>query len=343
MKIFRQVILPTDNPFLNNKYTVWYYGIINNAKSRDIEGYTERHHIIPESLFKNRIRKGSAGFLPGEPNIVNNLVNLTAREHIICHWLLVKMVQDPWNLKMEQALSRMSQQSFDRGITIPSIIYERMKIARSIHSQNTKWFTNGVTNTRAIDCPEGYWPGMTHSQEGIESLKLNGAKGAKLCTRGPWYTNGVKNIRSNNPPPEYWLGYTMSQEELLSRQSGGHKAIETRRRNKTDKLSPKACATIKKGRQGQVWWTNGIENKLSRSCPGQGFMKGYTKTEDYIRLKKAKKWWNNGTNHVCSELCPIGYVPGKLKTNHKWWTNGLYNKMALECPAGYWLGRTIKV
>jgi len=64
--------------FLNNKYTKWYYDIIANAQGRILEGYTEKHHIIPKSL--------------GGLDINKNLVNLLAREHFICHWLLTKMV-----------------------------------------------------------------------------------------------------------------------------------------------------------------------------------------------------------------------------------------------------------
>lgn len=67
--------------YLPNKYTRWYYQIINNAKSRTkIEGYFEKHHIIPKSL--------------GGSNLKENLVVLTAREHFICHWLLTKMVSN---------------------------------------------------------------------------------------------------------------------------------------------------------------------------------------------------------------------------------------------------------
>ena len=36
--------------FINNKYTRWYYNIINNSKSTQVLGYTERHHVIPRSL-----------------------------------------------------------------------------------------------------------------------------------------------------------------------------------------------------------------------------------------------------------------------------------------------------
>jgi 5-methylcytosine-specific restriction endonuclease McrA len=64
--------------FLQNKYTKWYFNIIFNSQSRDIIGYTEKHHIIPKSL--------------GGSNEQTNLVKLTAREHFICHWLLTKMV-----------------------------------------------------------------------------------------------------------------------------------------------------------------------------------------------------------------------------------------------------------
>lgn len=56
-----------------------YNRIINkaiNEKDLRINGYYEKHHIIPKSFGGNK---------------ENNLVKLTAREHFICHWLLVKM------------------------------------------------------------------------------------------------------------------------------------------------------------------------------------------------------------------------------------------------------------
>lgn len=66
--------------FLDNKYTKWYYAIIANARTNIPCGYTENHHIIPKCL--------------GGTDILENLVNLTAREHFICHWLLTKMVEN---------------------------------------------------------------------------------------------------------------------------------------------------------------------------------------------------------------------------------------------------------
>ncbi len=36
--------------FIDNKYTRWYFNIINAAKARQTNtGYTERHHIIPRT------------------------------------------------------------------------------------------------------------------------------------------------------------------------------------------------------------------------------------------------------------------------------------------------------
>lgn len=66
--------------FINNKYSSTYFRIINRAKIRFLEGYTERHHIIPKSL--------------GGLNEPSNLVPLTSKEHYIVHLLLPKMVID---------------------------------------------------------------------------------------------------------------------------------------------------------------------------------------------------------------------------------------------------------
>jgi NUMOD3 motif len=80
--------------YLPNKYTRWYTDIIQKASIRtELFEYSERHHIIPRSL--------------GGSNKKDNLVRLTAREHFICHWLLVKMVEGTHLLKMQKALWRM--------------------------------------------------------------------------------------------------------------------------------------------------------------------------------------------------------------------------------------------
>lgn len=61
----------------NNKYKNWYYRIINNRLTNPIlNQYTETHHIIPKCL--------------GGSNYSSNLVKLTAREHYICHLLLIE-------------------------------------------------------------------------------------------------------------------------------------------------------------------------------------------------------------------------------------------------------------
>jgi hypothetical protein len=77
--------------YLSNKYTNWYYKIIHNAQHRQFppNTYYESHHIIPKSL--------------GGSNEPSNLVLLTAKEHFICHHLLVKMTENDNKRKMSFA------------------------------------------------------------------------------------------------------------------------------------------------------------------------------------------------------------------------------------------------
>lgn len=94
-----------DASFLLNKYTAWYYSIINNRLLTFAEGYTERHHILPKSL--------------GGSNDQSNLVALTAREHFICHQLLVKMTTGADRIKMIRAFNafKMSSRKNPRKLT----------------------------------------------------------------------------------------------------------------------------------------------------------------------------------------------------------------------------------
>lgn len=111
-----------------NKYNHWYNAIIDNARNRNIEGYKESHHIVPKSL--------------GGADTKDNIVNLTAREHFICHWLLVKMHTGESKSKMMYALNGMKRTNQDQQrykTVITSRVYQKLKEEfGKIHSQTMK-------------------------------------------------------------------------------------------------------------------------------------------------------------------------------------------------------------
>ena len=99
--------------FTKNKYYHWYFSIIENARIRTIDlPYKESHHIIPKSI--------------GGDNTSTNLVNLTAREHFICHWLLTKFTNNDIKQKMSYALWMMMNMEND--------LHQRYKISSKVYS-----------------------------------------------------------------------------------------------------------------------------------------------------------------------------------------------------------------
>lgn len=82
--------------FLSNKYTTWYFQIVEKARLRNGSNdnqYMEKHHIVPKSL--------------NGDDSPDNLVSLTYREHFVCHRLLTKMTDGKSRQKMCFALSKM--------------------------------------------------------------------------------------------------------------------------------------------------------------------------------------------------------------------------------------------
>lgn len=111
-----------------NKYSKWYQLIIERARTRHTVGYVESHHIQPRSL--------------GGTDDKDNLVELTAREHFICHWLLTKMHTGESRAKMIYALNGMKRnnefaQRYKTKIT--ARVYEKLKKEFSeVHSATMK-------------------------------------------------------------------------------------------------------------------------------------------------------------------------------------------------------------
>jgi hypothetical protein len=120
--------MPDTFNFLQNKYTKWYFNIIAAAKLRKLSnGYFEKHHIIPKSL--------------GGSNRKDNLVKLTAREHFICHRLLVKMVEGTARHKMSSAVHRMIVQHGNNQQRVVPVgrVYENIRSQWA--AEHSKWLT----------------------------------------------------------------------------------------------------------------------------------------------------------------------------------------------------------
>lgn len=133
MRIFNTVSLPVDHPFIVNKYTQWYYAIIYSALQRDMDEYTEVHHIIPASFFTNHKRKTvKPGWLSGDPDIPSNMVRLTYREHYLCHMLLTRMLTGLPQKKMILALRYMSLIGKDKIEKYVSSYYVKNKLTQAL-------------------------------------------------------------------------------------------------------------------------------------------------------------------------------------------------------------------
>ena len=92
---------------------------------RELEGYTEKHHIVPKCM--------------GGDNKLRNIAILTPEEHYIAHQLLVKIY--PENKKLIYALNMMS---------------DRNPLIRRVKSKRYGWIRRKVSEARM---------GYSHSEE----------------------------------------------------------------------------------------------------------------------------------------------------------------------------------
>lgn len=151
-------------------YEKIYYQIIDKAKNRINEGYTEKHHIIPKCM--------------NGTNDKENIVSLTAKEHFICHRLLCEMY--PENTKLKYAYYCMhnlkNEHQENRNYKIYSNEYERLKYEiYNIRLKNKKWDRTG----------------SKHSQETIEKIKIARSKQTFSEETRKKFSENAKRLHSN--------------------------------------------------------------------------------------------------------------------------------------------------
>lgn len=215
--------------FIDNKYTRWYYSIIDRARSREITGYTEKHHIIPKSC--------------GGNNSKDNLVKLTAKEHFVCHLLLTKTVSNEYRFKMVYAFhglkaSQPKQIRYNSKLEITGKLYQRLREELSLIKKSKDPWNKGkkglqVAWNKGVSQPDetkqkirearakqdmSYRKGVSPSQEQREKIS-NTLKGNAPWNKGKSGT-GFGNLKTN----------PMKNPDSIK------KMLETRKANKEKKL-----------------------------------------------------------------------------------------------------------
>ena len=134
--------------FLKNKYTTWYFTIIDSRKHRIIKEYVESHHIIPKSL--------------GGSDKKENRVNLTYREHFLVHWLLTKMTVGKEKTSMQFAFWKMTTSNKNQNRSFSSLQYTIAK-------------RHCIEANRLVNIGRKY----NISEEGMEAKREGGSRGGK--------------------------------------------------------------------------------------------------------------------------------------------------------------------
>jgi hypothetical protein len=209
-------------------YLKVYCNLIRNAQQRQVvEGYTEKHHIFPVSIFGKN----------------NKIVVLTGREHYIAHALLEKIYLKRYGLRDQRTYKMICAHMFfvGKGKYFNSYLYESAKIKKSniMKGENHHLY------------------GIGHSEEAKQKIKQNHARlsGENHSWWGRKHTEESKAKMS-----ESHKGMKLSEKtkEILRQRKGSfcgrHHTEEAKQKmsqfHKNKKLSEKWKEKIRKSTTG---------------------------------------------------------------------------------------------
>lgn len=278
--------------YVDNKYTKWYLDIIKNAQNRStIVGYIELHHIIPESFYINRNRAGLAGWLAGNPDDVNNIVKLTAREHCIAHMLLIKMTTGIARQKCTNAAWRMCSQLINgKRHKINSRLYSYIR--EEVNKLNRDRIFTKEMRRKMSEAKKGKSPpnkGKPHTEETKEKLRI---------------------ARANQPP--------MSKESLETRneklRNPSAETLEKMRKASTGRVVTLETRTkISKSHQGMTQTQESIEKikkaRAQQVIPAEAYARAAEKRrgrkhseESKEKMRQARANRSKGQPHSSTNL-----------------------------------------
>jgi hypothetical protein len=184
-------------------YQKIYNQLINRARTRTLQGYHERHHVVPKCM--------------GGTEDLDNLVDLTAREHYIAHKLLWKIYPNHHGIikAFWMMLNKVQSNTQTRTYHVSSNEYQiirelnskiQLERQRNYIKQNGSpfagsfWITNGILNKKVYDktdIPVGWQRGRIQS----------GKSPSEKCKEYIWIKNGVISKKHHilEPIPAGWV------------------------------------------------------------------------------------------------------------------------------------------
>lgn len=192
--------------FLENKYTKWYFNIINSRSARELDPneYYEKHHIIPSSL--------------GGSDDEINLIQLTSREHFIVHWLLTKMCKGEQKKKMYFALYSLSWTRDKTNRIVTSYQYEIAKRAKSKGMSGK----NNPIHMRDVNGKNNSFFGKKHTKESLEKISSSQKKRLEDEEKRKNHSLKMKGKLSGEKHPFFGKGATTGKNWKVEEQTCPH-------------------------------------------------------------------------------------------------------------------------
>lgn len=290
-------------------------------KSKD--RYYEKHHIIPDFMFKNRKRPGPRGHLEGNPDNPNNLVFLTPREHLLSHMMLYRILKHThYEHSAGSAMAFFFSKVIDR--------HPRQKNSNMSNNKKYEW-------CRAI---------------GRESISK--ARKGKIPAKDAITGFSVGSVSVDHPKVLIgeWVhitkGRIISQKERLNRKSQvgsnniNYKEMTENRKRRLFNLVPKAIienhlqirlledflkeefSEFKK--ISIVWVKNNFytyqnflkecNDYLNTNYEYDPYFRSITHRANSRKMNVTKKWYTDGTKNLCirdGESIPSNFKRGRNK------------------------------
>lgn len=288
----------------DERYLTRYIKFIESRKQLKLD-YNETHHICPRSMFPELTKDKT------------NLILLSAREHFIAHYLLMKTYM---NTSMIYGFITMKQKNGGQYRYINSRLYE---VGRIIHSKDMKTktgdknsFYNKKHSQESKDKmskskkgrPNNSWnTGLT--KDNSEKLKSVGANISKAVSGLRNWTDGNIDIKSEECPGKGWVIGRAPNEN--------YKFTEEDKLRQSEVLSSGVCN----------WWNDGVKNKRQKDKPdGDDWVRGRLKSSMSKNFNGGKlKRFNKYTllDLSLNELIILNYDEFKLFKSKN--SIGVYN------------------